>query len=542
MHQLNQQAPEAVTRRPDGVLEFVGQDKGVFFTIQGEGPFAGEPAVFVRLAGCNFECPDCFGVGVKARIPYLTRSVGPKVRLDEVTEGEKILTFDADMQLVETTVKKIIKRTVKKWLTLRIAGKAYDVTREHPFFTNRGMVLACDLRVGDQILEARPNEIIAFKKMGDRNPMTDPEVSARKAANTDWAAMGQKVSSTIQEQKQSGTYRTTWDRMTPKQRRRVRRKQREDKLGEKNPNWNGLAPNLKTLRREVSEGIHTRCQKCRKKKNRLLVHHRDEDMTNDDRSNLAVWCHRCHNRHHERGYNFWNGKRSDGKELVKAHNGQEVEFIQKHRGELPVVNISCAPYNTYLANGMFVHNCDTDYTSSRIMAGPCTLANLVDDAFPPAASAWRDRLVVITGGEPFRQNVGPFVRELLTRGFKVQVETNGSLFLEDFPYCGDVTIVASPKAGRVHEKLRPYVKHLKYVVEAGRQHSQTRLPVHVLGNKAAVEPPWADFVRRGGTVWVQPSDMQNDECNAANVEACVAAAKEHGYRVSLQTHKILGVE
>lgn len=35
----------------------------MFYTIQGEGPFAGQPAVFIRLAGCNIgakdECPFC---------------------------------------------------------------------------------------------------------------------------------------------------------------------------------------------------------------------------------------------------------------------------------------------------------------------------------------------------------------------------------------------------------------------------------------------------------------------------------------------------
>ena len=31
----------------------------LFLTIQGEGPFSGDAAVFVRLEGCNLQCPAC---------------------------------------------------------------------------------------------------------------------------------------------------------------------------------------------------------------------------------------------------------------------------------------------------------------------------------------------------------------------------------------------------------------------------------------------------------------------------------------------------
>jgi organic radical activating enzyme len=40
---------------PAGTLKVVD----VFYTLQGEGPYAGMPAVFVRLAGCNLRCTFC---------------------------------------------------------------------------------------------------------------------------------------------------------------------------------------------------------------------------------------------------------------------------------------------------------------------------------------------------------------------------------------------------------------------------------------------------------------------------------------------------
>jgi 7-carboxy-7-deazaguanine synthase len=180
-------------------------------------------------------------------------------------------------------------------------------------------------------------------------------------------------------------------------------------------------------------------------------------------------------------------------------------------------------------------DCDTDYTTGRRMIGPAALTNEVEAKFPGISSHWPGpRLVVITGGEPFRQEIGAFVRDLLRCGFRVQVETNGSLYLSDFPYAGDVHLVVSPKVGVVHPDLRPYVKHLKYVVEAGRVHEQDKIPLNVLGNNAMVAAPWKGFK---GTVWVQPSDQQNDECNKANREAAADACLTKGYRLSHQIHK-----
>jgi organic radical activating enzyme len=79
-----------------------------FLTIQGEGPFAGKPALFIRLAGCNIgakkDCPWCdtrfnFDEGMVVSVPELAALVRDAARTDApapvrlvvVTGGEPLL-------------------------------------------------------------------------------------------------------------------------------------------------------------------------------------------------------------------------------------------------------------------------------------------------------------------------------------------------------------------------------------------------------------------------------------------------------------------
>ena len=139
-------------------------------------------------------------------------------------------------------------------------------------------------------------------------------------------------------------------------------------------------------------------------------------------------------------------------------------------------------------------------------------------------------LVVITGGEPLRQNIVPLCEALLAEGFRVQIETNGTLFR---PLPEEVSIVCSPKntgAGyfSVREDLLPLVSAFKFIVS---EHDQRYNHVGDVGQKKYTTP-----------VYVQPMDEYDAARNAANKELAKRLAMTHGYILSLQMHKLLGIE
>lgn len=72
----------------------------VFLSIQGEGPFTGHPALFIRLAGCNLKCPACdtdHSPSESLAVTSLMQKVSihlkenPRVKLIVVTGGEPFL-------------------------------------------------------------------------------------------------------------------------------------------------------------------------------------------------------------------------------------------------------------------------------------------------------------------------------------------------------------------------------------------------------------------------------------------------------------------
>lgn len=186
--------------------------------------------------------------------------------------------------------------------------------------------------------------------------------------------------------------------------------------------------------------------------------------------------------------------------------------------------------------------CDTEYTQ-----GAETL--YISEVIDKIAYEWGQRgsdyenlpqLIVITGGEPFRQDIAMFANTMIVLGHIVQVETNGTMP----PSPGlheDVKIVCSPKTGTVNPKLFPRITAYKYVTTREDIAQGDGLPDWALFHtaKPRLARPHDGFE---GPVYLQPMDEQDEELNKLNQDAVLNSCMKHGHILQLQLHKIIGVE
>lgn len=177
--------------------------------------------------------------------------------------------------------------------------------------------------------------------------------------------------------------------------------------------------------------------------------------------------------------------------------------------------------------------CDTEFESGQWLDWEqvgLKACGLVPDT-------WAVPLFVLTGGEPMRQDIRPLVRRLSYLG-TVQVETAGTLWLDGFD--SRVEVVVSPKSGNVNAQVAARAMAWKYIIRAG-QVAEDGLPSvspQTGTSKLLARPPKGFAHDR---IFVQPCDEYDDVKNSANLLAAKESAEKHGYRLSLQLHKQLGV-
>lgn len=176
--------------------------------------------------------------------------------------------------------------------------------------------------------------------------------------------------------------------------------------------------------------------------------------------------------------------------------------------------------------------CDTEYTKREEMNIGQIMAEV---------SKYSARLVVITGGEPLRQNLMELIIALKSQRRPVQIETNGMLdpqfdvgFLRKY-----VDIVVSPKTASINPNIASAAAAFKYVIRYGRVHDDG-LPVdaldHPLRKGSVLARPPEGFT---GTVYVQPADEYDGHNNSLNMAAAVASVMKdpNRRRLCLQLHK-----
>jgi organic radical activating enzyme len=111
-------------------------------------------------------------------------------------------------------------------------------------------------------------------------------------------------------------------------------------------------------------------------------------------------------------------------------NGMEVTKITRvtnSKKKLKVYNFQCSPYNTYLIDNMWVHNCDVIKRKIERSYNMNSMIQLL--------VGYADLDLIITGGEPFVQpealgfliNVGLDARKEFGYSTNVVVETNGTI-------------------------------------------------------------------------------------------------------------------
>ncbi len=160
--------------------------------------------------------------------------------------------------------------------------------------------------------------------------------------------------------------------------------------------------------------------------------------------------------------------------------------------------------------------CDTDFVGTDGEGGgKFATADDLADACAKVAGGAGATFIVLTGGEPMLQVDGELIDSLHARGFTVAIETNGTL---PVPRAID-WICVSPKAGT--DLRQRSGDELKLVFP------QADLDPETVAGLA--------FSHR----YLQPMDGPDSK---ANTDRAIAYCKAHpGWRLSVQTHKLLGI-
>lgn len=179
--------------------------------------------------------------------------------------------------------------------------------------------------------------------------------------------------------------------------------------------------------------------------------------------------------------------------------------------------------------------CDTEFSNPT---DPYVEINTLVGMIETVGPDWC-KLLVITGGEPVRQNLSVLIEMMGRRGWTIQIETSGILWQECLT---DTVIICSPKTPVIQEKIRLHAHGFKYVIQAGYVDDEDGLPVtntQIEGGKATrLARPKVGAL---APIYLSPMDECDPIANQANMVEVGRIAMKYGYRAGVQLHKLMGL-
>ena len=159
--------------------------------------------------------------------------------------------------------------------------------------------------------------------------------------------------------------------------------------------------------------------------------------------------------------------------------------------------------------------CDTEHEEGTEMT---------EEEITERVSQYPARHIVITGGEPTMQLNGKLTQLLHERGFYIQIETNGSLPLKEDTLVDWIT--CSPKGNEIRIQRIDELK-LLFTEEYLEKYKEVEASCRCL---QAIAYP-------------QPLPEGKGEHPLTTTNEVISYIKEHPeWRLSLQTHKLIGIE
>jgi organic radical activating enzyme len=189
--------------------------------------------------------------------------------------------------------------------------------------------------------------------------------------------------------------------------------------------------------------------------------------------------------------------------------------------------------------------CDTDFDGGDVLNLE-TLVSRIESRLP----AGPDYRIVLSGGEPMLQPLTELIIALRSKGHKkIDIETAGTNWPVGFERVVEtVNIICSPKTAHIDYRIADAALAFKYVVRAGFTDTKDGLPLLAMWTEHKKLPiiGQTQLFRPGysmpSEIYVQPFDSCDEEDNKRNLKACAEVSMLHGYRFSVQLHKLLNME